>query len=170
MAGALLTLLVAFSAPAFPLTQESPEQEQAKEETASAVEQILQQQEQLLRGQQFSYDPGDRRDPFRSLFEKVALEGEKRPPGIAGMLISEIDLDGIVQDGSGGDIAFFTGSDSKGYFLRVGERVYDGTVIGIDPSEGTVTFRQKVDDPRQIKPFRDVVRRLTPTDEESADE
>ena len=82
------------------------------------------------------------------------------------MLVNEIDLAGIVQDGSGGDVAFFTGSDNKGYFMRVGERVYDGTLIAIDGQKGAVTFRQQVDDPRQIKPYRDVVRRLVP-DEES---
>ena len=130
-----------------------------------AVEDILQQQEQLLRGQQFSYDPENRRDPFRSLFERVEFEKE-RPRGVAGMLVNEIDLAGIVEDGSGGDLAFFTGSDSKGYFMRVGERVYDGTLIAIDARKGAVTFRQQVDDPRQIKPYRDVVRRLVPLGEE----
>jgi len=30
-----------------------------------------------------------------------------------------------------------------------------------------VTFRQQVEDPRQIKPYRDVVRKLVPLDEES---
>jgi hypothetical protein len=67
----------------------------------------------------------------------------------------------------GGDIAFFHGSDNKGYFLRVGGELFDGKIIGIDPGTGTVTFRQQVDDPRQIKPYRDVVKRLVPLEEES---
>ena len=70
-----LILLAAFSAPAFPMSQEEPAEASAPEEEPAvqddaAVQEILRQQEELLRGQQFSYDPENRRDPFRSLFEK----------------------------------------------------------------------------------------------------
>ena len=72
-----LILLLAASAPAFP--QETPPDEagvpQATGES-EAVESILREQEQLLRGQRFSYDPGGRRDPFESLMEKVKLNIE----------------------------------------------------------------------------------------------
>ena len=52
-----------------------------------------------------------------------------------------------------------------------GDGVFDGTVIAVDSRLGNVTFRQKVDDPRRIKPYRDVVMRLVPMeDEEIADE
>jgi hypothetical protein len=83
------------------------------------------------------------------------------------MGVDEIDLTGIVADSAGGSVAYFTGSDNKGYFLRVGQRVYKATMIAINPATGSVTFRQQVDDPRQIKPYRDVVRKLVPLDEES---
>jgi hypothetical protein len=167
-----LILLAALSTPAFPMSQEDTEEASAPEDQTArgdaAVEEILRQQEQLLRGQQFSYDPENRRDPFRSLIERVnPLRDEVRPPGVTGMLVSEIDLAGIVQDAGSGNVAFFTGSDNKGYFLRVGERVYDATLISIDAERGSVTFRQEIDDPRQIKPYRDVVRKLVPLDEES---
>ena len=85
--------------------------------------------------------------------------------GIAGMLVTEIDLVGIVQDASGGDVAFFTGSDNKGYFMKVGDRTFDAALIGVDPRTGAVTFRQEVDDPRLIKPYRDVVKKLSPLEE-----
>lgn len=170
VATAFLVLLAAATAPAFPQepggtdpvpTDEAAESAAEVAETEPSVEAILQQQEQLIRGQRFTYDPGDRRDPFISLYERVR-EGEgPRPPGIEGMAIDEIDLTGIVENPSG-NMAYFTGSDSKGYFLRVGERIYKATMIAIDPPGGSVTFREEVDDPRQIKPFRDVVRRLTP--------
>jgi hypothetical protein len=128
---------------------------------ADTVETILRQQEDLLRGAHFTYDPEGRRDPFQSLFENVKkVPRDQRPRGVGGMMISEIDLDGIVQDPGRGNIAFFKGSDNKGYFLRVGDAVYDGTLIAIDAARGTVVFRQQVDDPRMIKPFRDVVIRL----------
>ena len=54
-------------------------------------------------------------------------EDTQRPPGIEGMSLDEIDLTGIVEN-PGGDVAYFTGSDNKGYFLRVGQRVYKATM------------------------------------------
>jgi hypothetical protein len=176
MALAMLTLLAVVSAPALP--QESPpqaEQEGQAEERPgdAAVEEILQQQEKLLTGQRFSYDPSGRRDPFMDLFEAMGRRPKgPRPHGIAGMLVTEIDLAGIVKDPKGGgDVALVIGSDNKGYFLQVGDEVYDGTVLAVDTRLGTITFRQQVDDPRLIKPYRDIVKRLVPLDdEESADE
>ena len=144
---------------------------EAQKEGQQTVDTILRQQEDLLSGRQFSYDPGGRRDPFRSLLEEAAIRKHgPRPRGVAGMMVGELTLSGIVRDSSGGNIAVVTGSDGKGYFLRVGDEVYDGTVLSVDPSAGTVTFRQQVDDPRLIKPYRDVVKRLVPEGEEKANE
>ncbi len=185
VAAAFLALLVSASAPAFPQEpsdQAAPEdskEQPAKgaeagpqaaataQEASQTVEKILREQEQLLSGQGFSYDPGGRRDPFRSLYESVPLSKKgPRPKGVAGMLVSEVGLAGIVRDAAGGNIAFLTGSDGKGYFLRVGDEVYDGTLIAIDSAAGTATFRQQVDDPRLIKPYRDVAKRLVPQEGE----
>ena len=136
-----------------------------------AVEEILRQQEALITGEGFTYNPEGRRDPFRSPFGGIGDPLKPRPAGIVGMMVTEIDLVGVINDPKGGDMAMVTGSDNKGYFLRVGDQVYDGTVIAIDPDQGTVTFRQKVDDPRMIKPYRDIVKRVVPLDdEESGDE
>lgn len=190
MALGVLTLLAIVSAPAFPQgaskgatepekkdkkTEEKPvaPAEATPPKTDATVEKILQQQEDLLRGQRFQYDPSGRRDPFRSLLENVrAPQGRgPRPKGAAGMLVTELDLVGIVRDPTDGDVALVMGSDNKGYFLRVGDGVYDGTVIAIDPRRGQVTFRQQVDDPRLIKPYRDVVKTLAAVeDEESAND
>jgi len=145
--------------------------EAQQKEGQQTVETILRQQEDLLSGRDLSYDPGGRRDPFRSLFAPTAIQRKgPRPRGVAGMLVVELDLTGIVRDTNGGNIAVVMGSDSKGYFLHVGDEVYDGGVIAIDPAAGTVTFRQQVDDPRLIKPYRDVVKRLVPQGEEKANE
>lgn len=139
----------------------------AEQQAGAVVEQLLKNKEDLITGKHFSYDPGGRRDPFRSLLEQVSGIKGPRPKGIAGMLIGEVDLVGTVMDPSG-NIAFFHGSDNKGYFVHIGEELYDGRIIAIDPVAGTVTFRQRVDDPRQIKPYRDIVKRLTPLTEEEA--
>ena len=112
-----------------------------------------------------------RHDPFRSLFETVPVNKKgPRPRGVAGMLVTEVGLVGIVKDSKGGNIAFFTGSDGKGYFLHVGDEVYDGTLIAIDAAAGAATFRQQVDDPRLIKPYRDVVKKLVAQGEEKGNE
>lgn len=145
--------------------------EAQQKEGQQTVETILRQQEDILAGRQFSYDPGGRRDPFRSLLEEVAMRRKgPRPRGVAGMLVSELELTGIVRDSSGGNIAVVMGSDNKGYFLHVGDEIYDGSVLTVDPTAGSVTFRQQVDDPRLIKPYRDVVKRLVPEGEEKANE
>jgi hypothetical protein len=173
-----LLLAASLSAPAFPAQEPeagaeppaAPAGAQAAQGGApsveSTVERILREQEAVLRGQLFSYEPGGRRDPFQSLLSPHLIEGE-RPPGVAGMLVTELDLAGVVRDAADGDVAMVIGSDNKGYFLRVGDAVFDGTVIGVDPQRGTVTFRQQVEDPRSIKPYRDVVKRLVPLEENS---
>ncbi len=159
------------AAPAAPADPQAQAQAQAQKEANQTVETILKQQEEMLSGQRFAYDPGGRRDPFKSLFEEsVVRKKGPRPRGVAGMLVAEVGLSGIVRDPKGGNLAVFTGTDNKGYFLRVGDEVYDGTLIAIDPAAGAVTFRQQVDDPRLIKPYRDVVKRLVPAGEEKVNE
>ena len=142
-------------------------QTEAQQKGAAVVEQVLKDKEDLITGKRFSYDPAGRRDPFRSLLEQVSRIKGPRPKGISGMLIGEVDLVGTVKDPEG-DLAFFKGSDGKGYFLHINEELYDGRIIAIDAVAGSVTFRQRVDDPRQIKPYRDIVKRLTPLTEEEA--
>ena len=167
---ALLTALVAATAPAFPQETENvgSDAPAATAPSSQAVDEILEQQVALLSGQRFSYDPGGRRDPFRNLMEvDPGKKGDCRE-GINCMLIAEINLGGIVKDDADGDLAMFTGSDNKGYFLRVGDSVFDGTITGIDPRLGIVTFRQVVDDPRRIKPYRDVKKSLVALDNEES--
>jgi len=134
---------------------------------SDTINRIMQDNEAMLSGRGFTYDPAGRRDPFRSLVDALNSQAKgPRPRGIAGMLISEVDLVGIVQKGKG-YIAFFNGSDNKGYFLRVGDAVYDGKIVRIDRKTGSVVFRQDVNDPRSIKPYRDVTKRLTTAEEGS---
>jgi hypothetical protein len=85
------------------------------------------------------------------------------------MLVVELDLTGIVRDTSGGNIAVVMGPTTRVFPPRRRrdlrrERDRDRSVAG------TVTFRQQVDDPRLIKPYRDVVKRLVPQGEEKANE
>ena len=127
---------------------------------SDTINRIKQGNEAMLSGRGFTYDPAGRRDPFRSLVDALNSQVKgPRPRCIP-------DLVGIVQKGKG-YIAFFNGSDNKGYFLRVGDAVYDGKIIRIDRRTGSVVFRQDVNDPRSIKPYRDVTKRLTTAEEGS---
>jgi Tfp pilus assembly protein PilP len=135
------------------------------EQSAKTIEKIIEESESVLAGRGFTYDPAGRRDPFRSLVEQTKADRGPRPKGIAGMLISEVDLVGIVQKGKD-NLAFFNGSDNKGYFLRVGDQLYDGRIIQINRGTGQVVFRQEINDPRSIKPYRDITKRLYSAEEE----
>jgi Tfp pilus assembly protein PilP len=149
-----------------PVASEEPgTQTPSPQEQKETIHRILEQSEQVLTGRGFTYDPAGRRDPFRSLLHgsNDARRGP-RPQGIAGMLINEVDLVGIVEKPAG-SVAFFNGTDNKGYFLHLGDDLYDGKIIRIDQGEGSVVFRQEVDDPRAIKPYREVTKRLKPVKE-----
>jgi len=71
-----------------------------------------------------------RRDPFESLVgrEKSAAELAKNlPPGKAGLQVASLRLDGIVRSPNG-MIAVVTNPQSRTYFLREGDQLYDGRV------------------------------------------
>jgi len=71
-----------------------------------------------------------RRDPFESLIgrEKAQAEAYKNlPPGKAGLLVASLRLDGIVK-APNGMIAVVTNPQSRTYFLREGDQLYDGRV------------------------------------------
>lgn len=106
----------------------------------------------------YSYEVRGRRDPFRSLLLRSQDDRDRqRPPGIAGMLVEELSLQGTFRTRQGW-IAMMRGGDNRSYLLRKGTTVYDGEVLEIGPTE--VVFRQNVNDPTSPKPFRDVVKAL----------
>jgi len=105
------------------------------------------------------YQRGTYRDPFRSLEEPKPDAMRPRPPGPAGMLIEEVDVIGILS-GPKGAMILIIGTDGLGYSLTEGTELYDGKVLTIDEGDGKVVFRQNVNDPNLIKPYRDIERRL----------
>jgi len=128
----------------------------------SGIEQILRGEEQVMEGGIFNYDPAGRRDPFRSLldgFEEPEEGVEKvRPPGLPGMLVEELRLEGIIETPSG-ILAFVLGRDNVSYIIRPGTKLYNGEVAEIQPKK--VVFRQNVNDPKRLKPYDEVVREIT---------
>jgi hypothetical protein len=71
-----------------------------------------------------------RRDPFDPLLNKAQAGNatpENLPPGKAGLVVASLRIDGIVR-GSGGMIAIVSNPQRRVYFLREGDKLYDGSV------------------------------------------
>jgi len=130
----------------------------------SAIEDLLAQDESVLTdADTFSYDPGSRRDPFRSLIEtrdSIPEPERERPEGKAGLLIDEIVVEGVFELADGPVAQVQSAREETSYLLRPGDQLWDGDVISINLQE--VVFKQVVDDPTALKPFREVVKRLSP--------
>jgi type IV pilus assembly protein PilP len=108
----------------------------------------------------YRYDPQGRRDPFRSLIGPTPkTDLAQRPAGVPGFLIDEIKLQGVVKTPHG-LAAMVSGPDNNGYLVRVGQKTFDGEVIRI--TQGSVVFRQEVNDPTRIERYREVVKELNP--------
>jgi len=86
-----------------------------------------------------------RRDPFSPLINenKEVAGNQHLPPGKAGLVITSVRVDGTVSSEMG-MIAVLSNQDQRTYFVREGDRLYDGEVekIGLDG----VTFRQNSKD------------------------
>ena len=130
-------------------------------ELVSPGQALIDQEQEALAGRAYSYDPAGRRDPFRSLLVRPEdrARGE-RPPGIAGMSIDDIVVHGIWRTRTG-FIAQVRGVDNKSYLVRAGDLLYDGEVTRVGPNE--VVFRQNINDPQSVKPFREVTKQLNVT-------
>jgi len=149
-----------------PAPQASPaaaEKAAGDDSGAASIDRILEGEEEVMQGTGYSYDPGNRRDPFKSLL--IAPErpkfGGPRPEGVPGLLIDEIDVTGTFYKPSLGWVAQIQASNKeKSYLIKPGDQLYDGDVISITKNE--VVFKQIVNDPTALKPFREVVKKLNP--------
>jgi bla regulator protein blaR1 len=106
-----------------------------------------------------AYDAAGRRDPFVSPTAHVdgpRLEGSK------GLEVDTLALRGIVSTPAG-FTGMIQGPDEKTYFVRVGERFYDGTLVGIDPH--ALTFEIQDARPLVGRRSRTLVLPLHPNDE-----
>lgn len=78
--------------------------------------------------------PAHLRDPFAPLLAAQSRQDGKavaRPPGKAGLSIDEIVVQGTVT-GPRGAVAMVSSPDGHVYFLRAGDRLFDGTVEKIE--------------------------------------
>jgi len=127
-----------------------------------AIDDILEGEIEVLGGAAHSYEPGDRRDPFRSLLVRGESPDERgpRPEGIPGLLIDELRLSGIYRTAQGWVAQVQAAANEKGYLIKEGDQLYDGDVVSVTRDE--VVFRQIVRDPAALKPFQEVTKRLNP--------
>lgn len=79
-----------------------------------------------------------RRDPFK--LPEASDDGGfmappiHRPPGVRGLLVSELSLEGVVSENSGRDmIAVVTNNTGRAYFLHENEQLFDGKLTKITP-------------------------------------
>ncbi len=147
-----------------------PEEEEEATEAATdfqAIDDLLALDEEVLSDPgTYSYDPGARRDPFRSLLTtRETDDGDGSGPcdypkdDPRGLLIDEIEIQGIFVLPEGPVAQILSSSRETSFLLRPGDQLCDGDVVRITLDE--VAFKQSVDDPTALKPFREVVKRLT---------
>jgi hypothetical protein len=80
------------------------------------------------------------RDPFKAVAPRQAqdppsLSKIRRPPGIPGLLIGELQLRGIIEEkASHRMVAMVTSGGNLAYFLHESDQLYDGAVTRITPA------------------------------------
>jgi Tfp pilus assembly protein PilP len=101
-----------------------------------------------------------KRDPFLPLVNENKPSGPPLPPGKAGLVVSTVRIDGTVRSPEG-MLAVVSNADQRVYFLREGDRLYDGDVekIGLDG----VTFKENSKDAFGKPVERLVTKRIYPS-------
>lgn len=106
-------------------------------------------------------ESGHGRDPFAALV-RASDPGDSHsnlPPGIAGLQVATVRLEGMVKT-SDGIVAVVANPQDSVYFLHDGDHIYDGVVEKIDIDD--ITFRQESKDAFGRTVDRDVAKRLYP--------
>jgi Tfp pilus assembly protein PilP len=89
-------------------------------------------------------ESANKRDPFIPLVTDKKDVGELHlPPGKAGLVIATVRVSGTVQ-AAGGMIAVVSNPEERVYFIKEGDRLYDGDVEKI--SLDGVTFKENTKD------------------------
>ena len=111
-----------------------------------------------------AYDASGRRDPFLSLNvrgDELPL-ASGRPPGVRGLLISELSFRGVVRSGSR-FLAMVEGPDKRTHTVTPGAQLLDGTVKVV--AADAIVFLQQVTDPLSTVTQREIRKTLRPTEE-----
>ncbi len=112
-----------------------------------------------------TYSPGGKRDPFRDLSKEQKKEAPKvvepppfsqRPPGLAGLLISEVAVVGTAANDNQ-RIVILRGADEFTYVAREGAKLFDGYIETIETDQ--VVFVREVFDTAGRKTTSTVMKR-----------
>jgi Tfp pilus assembly protein PilP len=123
------------------------------------------QMENIIMPGEFSYNPEGRRDPFWNLLQgKSVKENREAIEGIAGLMIDELDLEGIVY-ANGVYRALLKGPDTRPYMVGIGDKVYDGEVVAM--SRNTVSFKKSLTVALGGQKDRIILKTLNPEEEET---
>lgn len=107
----------------------------------------------------FSYDPEDRRDPFKNL---MAGRDVKEKPGAGGLTqlsIGDMTLIGIVKS-KGRLTAIVTGPQGFPHFVKTGDRFADGYVFNIQETQAV--FRVTSERGIPLMRPKDIVKAINP--------
>jgi hypothetical protein len=133
---------------------------------AGSVAQTKDSPESPIKYTHVVYKSGNRRDPFINplLVKKKDKQTEDEemsrglpPPGIAGTYIAQATLQGIAARDTG-KVAVFRGADSRAYFLRKGDKLFDGYVKDIHDDSVTLVRETKLRSGKILT--QDVTKRL----------
>jgi Tfp pilus assembly protein PilP len=122
-------LLAQTTQPAAPPASKSTAKSSAKKSTTKKTAKPVEKPAEPSAGTEGEGKAG-RRDPFESLVgrqQAQAAASKNLPPGKAGLQVSTLRLDGVVRS-SNGMIAMVTNPQSRTYFLREGDQLFDGKV------------------------------------------
>ena len=114
-------------------------------------------------GPGYTYDPAGRRDPFVSLLGRggdLPSPTGSRPAGLAGLLVNELSLKGVLKSGKGDYIALLQSPDNHTFVVHPGDKVLDGAVKTI--TQDGIVFSQDVNDPLSLVKQREVRKTIRP--------
>ena len=99
-----------------------------------------------------------RRDPFRSLIVRKPMEEKpvQLPPGKRGLVIGQLQVQGIVRGINGEWLAVVDNKTKRSYFLREKDELYNGRVTRI--TADSVVFEEKTEDSFGRERIREVVK------------
>lgn len=103
---------------------------------------------------------GKRRDPFHTLIVRQKKEEApvRLPPGQKGLVIGQLQVQGIVRGINNEWIAIVDNKTKRAYFLHQGDEIYNGVVTKI--TEDSIAFEERVTDTFGRTRTREVVKQL----------
>lgn len=110
-------------------------------------------------GDNYTYSPEGRRDPFVSLLRSGSDQRGARTgvEGVTSLAVDELSVRGVVA-GRGGYVAMVMGPDNKTYIVRANDKLLDGTVKAVT-AQGLVIL-QDVNDPLSLVKQKEVRKML----------